>query len=161
MDTAWTLRALPGSLAREDGTFARVVDGPERPVPAVSRQLAAEAERARAHHASRGASGPDTPGEVAAVLRPIDAARAVDLLTALAANNLLHPARDRRDRAHARAAAEHAGGLLGQGSAWHTHLATDWPRVRGRNPVTRHTVDGLAAGTGSHFTVALLQVAVD
>lgn len=51
--------------------------------------------------------------------------------------------------------------LLGYGSAWHANISDLSEQVRAWNSVTRHTFDGVVAGTGCGFTVVLLQVGED
>ncbi|MER6442644.1 hypothetical protein ABT275_41000 [Streptomyces sp. NPDC001185] len=91
----------------------------------------------------------------------IDPKRATDLMTYLAADDLVFPGSPRRDRAHARRAAARVVELLGYGSAWHANISDFPEQVRAWNSVTRHTFDGVVAGTGCGFTVVLLQVGED
>ncbi|MER6352932.1 hypothetical protein ABT186_14055 [Streptomyces sp. NPDC001634] len=138
-----------------------MVDEAGGSVPELVRQVAAEAEQAWKHYAVEGAVGPDTPVEIEDALSQIDAERAVDLLTYLAAYDLVFPDSGRRDRTHAHRAAERVVRLLGYEAVWYTNISDLSPRVRAWNPVTRHTFDGVVAGTGDHFTVVLLQVGED
>lgn len=108
-----------------------------------------------------GAVGPDTPVEIDDALVLIDAERAVELLTYLAADDLVFPSSERRDRTHARGAAERVVRLLGYEVAWYTNITDLSPRARAWNPVTRHTFDGVVAGADEQFTVVLLQVGED
>ncbi len=161
VDVAAELRALTGSLSREDGVFGRVVDQAGGSVPGLVRQVAAEAEEAWKQYAVEGAVGPDTPVEIDDALLQIDAERAADLLTYLATYDLVFPGPARRNCAHARRAAERVVRLLGYEAAWYTNITDLSPGARAWNPVTRHTFDGVVAGTGGSFTVVLLQVGED
>lgn len=108
-----------------------------------------------------GAVGPDTSEEIGQALFQVSTERAVDLLTYLATENLVFPGSARRDRAHVHRMAEKVVGLLGHGSDWYTNISELSPRIRAWEPVTRHTFDGVVAGTGNGFTVVLLQVGED
>ncbi|MFJ4032989.1 hypothetical protein [Streptomyces griseoluteus] len=161
MDTASQLRNLIGSLSRGSGVFGRVVAGAGTSVPDLVREVAVKAERAWRGYAVAGAVGPDTPEEIEEALSQIDGERAVELLTYLAAEDLVFPGTPRRDRAHAHRAAERVVRLLGHQSAWYTNITDLSHRARAWDPVTRHTFDGVVAGTGDGFAVALLQVGED
>lgn len=161
VDVAAELRALTGSLSREDGIFGRVVGHAGGSVPGLVRQVAAEAEEGWKQYAVEGAVGPDTPVEIDDALLQIDAERAAELLTYLATYDLVFPGPARRDRAHARRAAERVVRLLGYEAAWYTNIIDLSPGARAWNPITRHTFDGVVAGTGAAFTVVLLQVGED
>ncbi|MDX2677451.1 hypothetical protein [Streptomyces soliscabiei] len=161
VDVAAELRALTGSLSREDGVFGRVVDQAGGSVPGLVRQVAASAEETWKQYAVEGAVGPDTPVEIDDALLQIDAERAAELLTYLATYDLVFPGSGRRDRAHARRAAERVVRLLGYEAAWYTNIIDLAPGARAWNPVTRHTFDGVVAGAGGSFTVALLQLGED
>ncbi len=161
MDVAAELCALTGSLSREDGVFGRVVDEAGGSVPELVRQVAAEAEEAWKLYAVEGAVGPDTPVEIDDALLQVDAERAVELMTYLATYDLVFPGSGRRDRLHARRAAERVVRLLGYEAAWYTNITDLLPGARAWNPVTRHTFDGVVAGTGGSFTLVLLQVGED
>ncbi|MGW2635382.1 hypothetical protein [Streptomyces sp. NPDC001348] len=161
MDTASQLRNLIGSLSRGSGVFGRVVAGAGTSVPDLVREVAAKAERAWRDYAVAGAVGPDTPGEVEEALSQIDGQRAVELLTYLAAEDLVFPGTPRRDRAHAHRAAERVVRLLGQQSAWYTNVTELSAQARAWDPVTLHTFDGVVAGIGNGFVVVLLQVGED
>ncbi|WP_329569861.1 hypothetical protein [Streptomyces sp. NBC_01361] len=161
VDIASELRALTGSLSREEGVFGRVVDEADGSAPELVRQVAAQAEEAWKHYAVEGAVVPDTPVEIQDALSQIDAERAVELLTYLATYDLVFPGSGRGARAHAHRAAERVVRLLGYGAVWYTNISELSPRARAWNPVTRHTFDGVVVGTGRHFTVVLLQVGED
>ncbi len=161
VDVAAELRALTGSLSREDGVFGRLVDQAGGSVPGLVRQVAAEAEEAWKQYAVEGAVGPDTPVEIDDALLQIDAERAAELLTYLATYDLVFPGSGRRDRAHARRAAERVVRLLGYEATWYTNIIDLSPGARAWNPVTRHTFDGVVAGAGGSFAVALVQVGED
>lgn len=161
VDVAAELRALTGSLSREDGVFGRLVDQAGGSVSGLVRQVAAEAEEAWKQYAVQGAVGPDTPVEIDDALLQIDAERAAELLTYLATYDLVFPGSGRRDRAHAWRAAERVVCLLGYEATWYTNIIDLSPGARAWNPVTRHTFDGVVAGAGGSFTVALLQVGED
>jgi hypothetical protein len=111
-------------------------------------------------YAAAGAVGPDTP-EVKEALSQIEGERAVELLTYLAAEDLVFPGTPRRDRAHVHRAAEQVVRLLGHQSDWYTNISELSNRARAWDPVTRHTFDGVVAGIGSGFAVVLLQVGED
>ncbi|MFF7560993.1 hypothetical protein ACFZB4_13540 [Streptomyces pseudovenezuelae] len=155
MDVAAELRALTGSLSREEGVFGRVVEEAGGSVAELVRRVAAEAEEAWKHHAVEGAVGPDTPAEIADALVQIEAESAVEL------DDLVFPSSERRDRTHAHRAAERVVRLLGYEVAWYTNITDLSPLGRAWNPVTRHTFDGVVAGAGDQFTVVLLQVGED
>ncbi|WP_327694958.1 hypothetical protein [Streptomyces sp. NBC_00459] len=161
MDKASELRALTGSLSREEGVFGLLVEEPGGSVPELVCQVAAEAEQAWKHYAVKGAVGPDTPVEIEDALSKIDAEDAVEHLTHLAAYDLVFPDSRRRDHTHAHRAAERVVRLLGYEAVWYTNINDLSPRARAWNPVTRHTFDGVVAGTDGHFTVVLLQVGED
>jgi hypothetical protein len=149
-----------GSLSRQEGVFGCVTDTAGS-VPEVVRHVAAEAEQAWQHYAVKGAVGPDTLAEIDDALAPVDPERAVELLTHLAAYDLVYPGIRHRDEIHARRAAERVVHLLGYETVWYTNLSDLSNCVRAWGPVTRHTFDGVVAGTNGHFTVALLQVGED
>ncbi|RRQ72667.1 hypothetical protein CQW39_31665 [Streptomyces griseofuscus] len=123
--------------------------------------MAAEAEEAWKQYAVKGPVGPDTPAEIDDALLKIDAERAAELLTYLATYDLVFPGSARRGRTHARRAAERVVRLLGYEAAWYTNITDLSPGARAWNPVTRHTFDGVVAGTGGSFSVVLLQVGED
>jgi hypothetical protein len=148
-------------LSRDEGVFGRVVEEAGGSIPGLVRRVVAEAEETWKHYAVAGAVGPDTPGEIDDALVQIDAGRAVELLTYLAAYDLVFPSSERRDHTHARRAAERVVRLLGYEVAWYTNITDLSPRARAWNPVTRHTFDGVVAGAGDQFTVVLLQVGED
>jgi hypothetical protein len=160
VDIEAELSRLLGSLAREDGVFSRVASMGEGSVAEQVRQLAVKAERVWGY-AMPGASGPDSPAEVAGALSEIDRERAVDLMTYLSADDLVFPGRSHRDRAHAHRAADRVVKLLGYESTWCTNIGDLSAGVRAWMPVTRHTFDGVVAGQGSGFVVVLLQVGED
>ncbi|MFF5366329.1 hypothetical protein [Streptomyces sp. NPDC013187] len=161
MDVATQLRSLIGSLARGSGVFGCVVARQGTSVPDLVREVAAKAERAWKDYAVAGAVGPDTPEEVKEALSQIDGVRAVDLLTYLAAEDLVFPGTPRRDRAHVHRVAERVVRLLGYQSDWYTNISDLSPRARAWDPVTRHTFDGVVAGISNDFAVVLLQVGED
>ncbi|WP_328754588.1 hypothetical protein OHA28_19320 [Streptomyces sp. NBC_00269] len=155
------LRRLMGSLSRESGVFGHVAAGNDASVPDLVRAVAAKAEGSWKDLAAAGAVGPDTPEEVEQALSQVSSESAVDLLTYLATENLVFPGTSRRDRAHVHRMAEKVVGLLGYRSDWYTNISDLSPRTRAWEPVTRHTFDGVVAGTGNGFTVVLLQVGED
>lgn len=161
MNIAWELRGSLDSLAREEGVFGRVSPEAEGSVEEQIRGLVAEAERDWERYAVPGATGPNSLAEVDEALIEVDPKCAKDLMTYLAADGLVFPGRPRRDRAHARRAAVRVVELLGYGSAWHTNISDLSEQVRAWSSVTRHTFDGVVAGTGNGFTVVLLQVGED
>ncbi|MFD6923471.1 hypothetical protein ACFV99_25125 [Streptomyces sp. NPDC059944] len=161
MNMEWHLRGLLASLAREEGVFGRVTPEAQGSVEEQIRTLAVEAERAWERHAAPGATGPDSTAEVAEALNEVGSKYATDLMTYLAADDLVFRGSPRRDRAHARQAAARVVELLGYGSVWHTNISDFSEQVRAWSPVTRHTFDGVVAGTGNGLTVVLLQVGED
>lgn len=161
VDVASELHALIGSLSREEGVFGRVVGKADGSVPQIVHRVTAEAEQAWKDYAVQGVVGPDTPAEVEGALSQIDHERAVQLLTYLATDDLVFPGTRRRDRTHARRAAERVVRLLGYQSVWYTNISELSPGARAWEAVTRHTFDGVVAGTGGNFTVVLLQVGED
>ncbi|MFF3908550.1 hypothetical protein ACFYZJ_21760 [Streptomyces sp. NPDC001848] len=161
MDIATHLRSLMGSLSRESGVFGHVVTTAGTSAPELVREVAAEAERTWKDYAVAGAVGPDSPDEVEVALSRIGGDRAADLLTYLAAEDLVFPATPRRDRAHAHRAAERVVRLLGYQADWYTNISDLSLQARAWNPVTRHTFDGVVAGVGNGFAVVLLQVGED
>ncbi|MFJ5534197.1 hypothetical protein [Streptomyces sp. NPDC093261] len=161
MDVATQLRSLIGSLSRGSSRFGGVVAGDGTCVPDLVREVAAKAERAWKDSAAAGAVGPDTPEEVKEALSQINGERAAELLTYLAAEDLVYPATPCRDRDHVHRAAERVVSLLGYHSAWYTNISDLSPRARAWDPLTRHTFDGVVAGIGNGFAVTLLQVGED
>ncbi|MFJ2563175.1 hypothetical protein ACIP6V_19250 [Streptomyces sp. NPDC088770] len=161
MDVATELHRLVGSLSREEGVFGRAFPVVNGPVPKLVREVAEEAERAWEQYAVPGATGPDTVSEIDQAISPTDREHAVKLMTCLAAEYLVYPGRPRRDRAHAHRTAERVADLLGHRSVWHTNISDLTAGGRAWSPVTRHSFDGLVAGTGEGFTVVLLQVGED
>ncbi|MGV9547679.1 hypothetical protein [Streptomyces ardesiacus] len=99
--------------------------------------------------------------EIDQALSLTDRGQAVQLMAYLAAEDVVFPGLPRRDQAHAHRTAERVAQLLGRRSVWHTNIDGLSPGVRGWSPVTRHTFDGVVAGTGEGFTVVLLQVGED
>lgn len=158
MNIEWELRGLLASLAREEGVFGRVSPEAQGLVEEQIRTLVVEAERDWEQYAVPGATCPDSPAEVAEALIEVDSKNATDLTTYLAADDLVFPGRPRRDRIHARRAAVRVVELAGYGSVWHTNISDLSEQVRAWSAVTRHTFDGVVAGTGNGFTVVLLQV---
>ncbi|MCL6668419.1 hypothetical protein [Streptomyces panaciradicis] len=161
VDVAAELHALIGSLSREEGVFGGVVDQAGGSVAEAVHQVVTKAEDVWKDYAVEGAVGPDTPAEVEDALSQIDGERAVELLAYLATDDLVFPGTRRRDRAHAHRAAERVVRLLGQQSVWYTNINDLSPRARAWDRVTRHTFDGVVAGTGGSYTVVLLQVGED
>ncbi|WP_158771481.1 hypothetical protein [Streptomyces sp. NRRL S-340] len=161
MDLATELRRLIKSLSREDGVFGRAFTVSDGSVPELVREVALEAERTWKQYAVPGATGPDTVSEIDRAISLAGREQAVKLMAYLAAEDLVFPGSPRRDRAHAHRTAERVAHLLGHRSVWHTNIDGLSPGVRGWSPVTRHTFDGVVAGTGEGFTVVLLQVGED
>lgn len=149
------------SLAREEGVFGRVSPDAEGPVEEQIRDLVAEADRGWQRYVVPGAVGPDSPTEVAEALIQVEPKRAVELMTYLAADDLVFHGKPRRDRAHAHQAAARVVELLGYRSTWHTNISDLSEQVRAWNSVTRYTFDGVVAGTGNGVVVVLLQVGED
>jgi hypothetical protein len=161
VEPATELCELITSLSREDGVFGRVFPASEGSVPELIRAVALEAERAWRQYAVPGATGPGTVPEIAQAISPTDREQAVRLMARLAAEDLAHFGLPRRDRAHARRTADRVAHLLGQRAVWHTNIGDPSSGMHPWNPVTRHTFDGVVAGTGEGFTVVLLQVSED
>ncbi|MFF4899501.1 hypothetical protein [Streptomyces sp. NPDC001068] len=105
METATRLRALPGSLAAEDGVFGLVGSEDAGPVEDHVYGLVLDAEKAWARCAVEGSEGPAGPAGVADALTPVDGEGAVTAMTHLSADGLVFPGLPRRDREHARRAA--------------------------------------------------------
>lgn len=161
MDVVSELHSLLGSLACEEGVFCRIASSDEGLAAEQVRALVVEAERAWQRFAVPGATGPDAAAEVVGALSVVDSERAVDLMTYLSADDLVFPGTPRRDRLHARRAAERVVKLLGHQSTWHTNIDDLTADVRAWTPITRHTFDGVVAGSGNGFVVVLLQVGED
>ncbi|MFI6250237.1 hypothetical protein [Streptomyces sp. NPDC051016] len=81
-------------------------------------------------------------------------------MTYLSAGDLVFPGQLRRDREHAHRAAQRVVKLLGWDSTWWTNIELSDAGHKW-NPVSRFTFDGVVAGTGNGFVVALLQVGED
>lgn len=161
VENAAELNGLMSSLAREEGVFGRVAHHRSGSLAEQVRTLAVQAEQAWEHCAVPGSRGPDTPDEVADALGAISTERAQHLLTYLSAEDLVFPGHRRRDRAGAHRAARRMVKLLGHRSFWCTNIEDLTAGLRAWTPVTRHTFDGVVAGTGNGVTVVLLQVGED
>ncbi|MEV7319800.1 hypothetical protein [Streptomyces sp. NPDC093970] len=160
METATRLRALLGSLAAEDGVFGLVGSEDAGPVEDHVYGLVLDAEKEWARYAAEGSEGPAGPADVADALTPVDGEGAVTAMTHLSAGDLVFPGLPRRDREHARRAARRVVELLGRDSAWWTNIELS-DQGHGWSPVSRFTFDGVVAGAGNGFVVALLQVGED
>ncbi|MFJ9345024.1 hypothetical protein [Streptomyces sp. NPDC101237] len=122
--------------------------------------LVLDAQEAWAPYAIEGSRGPARPADIADALTAVDREEAGTVMTYLSAGDLVFPGRLRRDREHAHRAAERVVKLLGRDSTWWTNIELS-DAGRGWNPVSRFTFDGVVAGTGNGFVVALLQVGED
>ncbi|MEU8710990.1 hypothetical protein [Streptomyces sp. NPDC048663] len=160
METAADLQMMLGSLAKEDGVFGRVESEDAGSVEEHVYGLVLDAQEAWAPYAIDGSRGPSRPADVAGALTAIDREEAETVITHLSAADLVFPGRLRRDREHARRAAERVVKLLGRDSTWWTNIELS-DAGHGWNPVSRFTFDGVIAGTGNGFVVALLQVGED
>ncbi|MFD9488326.1 hypothetical protein ACFWBX_31055 [Streptomyces sp. NPDC059991] len=161
MDDADLLEALLNSLASEASVYARWCWSSGGDLAHHVHDLAQAAEADWAHEAVEGATGPTTVEEIEAALRPVTRESAIELMVNLSADSLVFPGHARRDRAHAKRAAVKAVSVLGPGSEWFSNTDGSWENGRGWNSVTRHSFDGVVAGRGGDFVVALLQVGED
>lgn len=110
--------------------------------------------------AIEGSRGPTRPADIADALTATDKEEAGTVITYLSAGGLVFPGQLRRDRGHAHRAAQRVVKLLGWDSTWWRNIELS-DAGHGRNPVSRFSFDGVVAGTGNEFVVALLQVGED
>ncbi|MFE1285998.1 hypothetical protein [Streptomyces sp. NPDC058751] len=160
METATDLRVMLESLAKEDGVFGRVESGGAGSVEEHVYGLVLDAQKAWASYAIKGSRGPTRPADIADALTAIDREEAGTVMAYLSAGDLVFPGRLRRDREHAHRAAQRVVKLLGRDSTWWTNIEPS-DAGHGWNPVSRFSFDGVVAGTGNGFVVALLQVGED
>lgn len=160
MDTAVDLRVMLESLAKEDGVFGRVETEDAGSVEEHVYGLVLVAQRAWAPYAIEGSRGPTRPADISDALTTIDREEVATVMTYLFAGDLVFPGRMRRDREHAHRAAQRVVKLLGRDSTWWTNIELSGAG-HGWNPVSRFSFDGVVAGTGNGFVVALLQVGED
>lgn len=161
MDDADLLAALLNSLAGEASVYSRCCWSSGRDLAHHVHDLAKAAEADWTHEAVRGATGPTTVEEIEAALRPVTRETATDLIVNLSAYSLVFPGHPRRDRAHATRSASKAVSILGPEAEWFSNIYGPWQNGRAWDPVTRHTFDGVIAGRGRGFVVAVLQVGED
>jgi hypothetical protein len=161
MDDADLLEALLPSLASEASVYSRWCWSSGADLAHHVHELAKTAEAGWAHEAVVGATGPTTLKEIEAALRPVTRDNAAELMVNLSTDSLVFPGHPQRDLAHARRAVTKAISILGPGSEWFSNIDGLWESGRAWNPVTRHTFDGVVAGRGAGFFIALLQVGED
>jgi hypothetical protein len=161
MDDADLLEALVSSLASEETVYSRWCRSPGDDLAHHVHDLAKAAEADWAHEAVSGATGPTTGEEIEAALRPVTRDTATELMVNLSTDSLVFPGHPRRDLTHTRRDATKTMAILGEGSEWFSNIDGPWVNGRAWNPVTRHTFDGVVAGRGYGFVVALLQVGED
>ncbi|MFH8619985.1 hypothetical protein ACH4E8_33590 [Streptomyces sp. NPDC017979] len=161
MDDADLLESLVSSLASEETVYSRWCWSWGADLAHHVHDLAKTAEADWAHEAVRGAAGPTTIKEIEAALHPVTRDTAVELLVKLSADSLVFPGHSRRDLTHTKRAATTTMSILGPGSEWFSNINGPWTNGRAWNPVTRHTFDGVVAGSGNGFVVVLLQVGED
>lgn len=160
MDDADLLEALTSSLGREDRVYSRWCWSSGTDLAHHVHDLARAAEADWAHEAVRGAVGPTALSETQAALRPVTRETAAELMVSLSADCLVL-GKPLRDLAHAGRATAKVFSVLGHGSEWFSNIYGPWGNGRAWTPVTRHTFDGVIAGRGNGFVVALLQVGDD
>ncbi|MDI9889090.1 hypothetical protein QMZ92_33320 [Streptomyces sp. HNM0645] len=161
MDDAALLAALPKSLAGQESVYSSWCRSSGADLASHVHDLAKAAEADCADDVARGATGPTTVEEIEAALHSVPLDTAVELMTNLSADSLVFPGHARRDRAHAMRAAMKAASILGPGAQWFSNIDGSWGNGRSWEPVTRHTFDGVVAGRGGGFLLALLQVGED
>ncbi|MFI0928407.1 hypothetical protein ACH4TP_31510 [Streptomyces sp. NPDC021012] len=161
MDDADLLEVLLLSLASGESVYSRWCWSSGADLAHHVHELAKTAEADWAHEAVVGATGPTALKEIEAALRPVTRDTAAELMVNLSTDSLVFPGHPRRDVAHARRAATKAISILGPGSEWFSNIDGLWESGRAWNPVTRHTFDGVVAGRGAGFVIALLQVGED
>ncbi|MFD4666560.1 hypothetical protein [Streptomyces halstedii] len=161
MDDADLLEALLSSLAGEASVYSRWCWSSGADVAPHVRELAKIAEADWVHEAVLGATGPTTLKEIEAALRPVTHDTAAELMVNLSTDSLVFPGHPQRDLTHARRAVTKAISILGPGSEWFSNIDGLWESGRAWSPVTRHTFDGVVAGRGAGFVIALLQVGED
>ncbi|MEW2576487.1 hypothetical protein [Streptomyces syringium] len=161
MDNADLLEALLSSLAGGESVYSRWCWSSGADLAHHVHELAKTAEADWAHEAVKGATGPTTLKEIEAALGPVTRDTATELIVNLSVDSLVFPGHPRRDLAHARRAATQAIAILGPESEWFSNIDGPWENGRAWNPVTRHTFDGVIAGRGGGFVIALLQVGED
>jgi hypothetical protein len=159
MEILGELTALVGSLSVPGNVYTRSGAVPVG-LPDEVYALALEAQEEWADEAVKGAVGP-SPAEVAAALGAVDAGHVIELMTNLAADDLVFPGYLHQDRAHAGRAASRVVELLGRNAIWSTNIEGPSPTGRGWTPVTGHTFDGVIAGVGDDYFAILLQVGED
>ncbi|WP_369383221.1 hypothetical protein [Streptomyces sp. cg36] len=161
MDDAVLLAALLTSLAGQESVYSSWCRSSEADLASHVHDLAKAAEADWAGDVVKGATGPTTVEEIEAALRSVPQDTAVELMANLSADSLVFPGHARRDRAHAKRAAVKAASILGPRAEWFSNIDGSWGNGRSWEPVTRHTFDGVVAGRGGGFVVALLQVGED
>ncbi|MFP3986046.1 hypothetical protein U9R90_00740 [Streptomyces sp. E11-3] len=103
-----------------------------------------------------GGFGRATIPEIEASLEPLDASAAIDLMTTLAAHDLVWPNFTHMDPEEARSAAEQVVNLLGPRATWWSNFDD-----HSSTAVTECSFDGLIAGTDGERFAILIQVAED
>lgn len=161
MDDVDLLEELIDSLVSEAGVHWRWWRSSGSDLAHHVHGLAEVAEADWAQWAVQGSIGPATVEEIEAALHPITRDEAVELMINLAGDNLVFPGQPCRDRARAKQAAAKAVSIPGPASEWFSNIEGDWKNGRSWSAVTRHTFDGVVAGRGGGFVVALLQIGED
>jgi hypothetical protein len=154
------LQVMLGSLAKGESVYGRAASADAGTVAENVYRLVLDVQDAWARYAVEGSQGPTGPVDIADALKVVTADQAVEIMTYLSAGNIVFPGQARRDRAHARRAAQRVVKLLGREATWWTNVELS-DGVRAWTPVTRHTFDGVIAGAGLEAIVVLLQVGED
>ncbi|MFD9723656.1 hypothetical protein [Streptomyces sp. NPDC059072] len=117
--------------------------------------LVTELHRLWKRHLSSGSDRPSA-SEIETLLDPLDADAAVDLMTRLAADNLVWPGSKLMDPEIARHTVTRIVEWLGAGATW-------WTNRQGNawDPVTACTFDGVVAGSDGEYFAVLIQVGED
>ncbi|WP_104630316.1 hypothetical protein [Streptomyces sp. MH60] len=161
MDDAALLAALLKSLAGQESVYSSWSWSSGADLASHVHALAKAAEADCADEVAKGATGPTTVEEIEAALHSVPQDSAVELMANLSAASLVFPGHARRDHAHAMRAAVKTASILEPGAEWFSNIDGPWENGRSWEPVTSHTFDGVVAGRGGGFVVALLQVGED
>lgn len=99
---------------------------------------------------------PPSASQIEALLEPLSADAAVELMTKLAADNLIWPSSKLMDRELAHHTVTRIVKWLGPGATWWTNRqGSSW------DPVTACTFDGVVAGSDGEYLAILIQVGED
>lgn len=132
----------------------RSVHGPG-PVAAEVHGLAAKLRRFWKPYVPSGSEWPGT-SQIEALLAPLSADAAVEVMTALAAENLVRPGSKLMDREVAYDTVTRIVKWFGPGATWWTNRqGSSW------DPVTACTFDGVVAGSDGEYFAILIQVGED